>query len=111
MSQSTAFFSLDALATARRAGGRPYHEFLRRETLSAGLYELPAGGVDHQKPHHEDEVYVVVSGRARFTVGDHDEEVRAGSVLFVAAEAEHRFHSITEDLQVLVFFAPPESET
>jgi hypothetical protein len=30
-------------------------------------------------------------------------------VLFVAAEVEHRFHEITEELTVLVFFAPAES--
>jgi quercetin dioxygenase-like cupin family protein len=34
--------------------------------------------------------------------------VSEGSVVFVAAEVEHRFHSITEDLVVLVFFAPAE---
>jgi hypothetical protein len=31
-----------------------------------------------------------------------------GSILFVERAAEHRFVDITEDLTVLVFFAPPE---
>jgi quercetin dioxygenase-like cupin family protein len=38
-----------------------------------------------------------------------DREVSVGSVIFVAAEVEHRFHDITEELAVLVFFAPAES--
>jgi mannose-6-phosphate isomerase-like protein (cupin superfamily) len=77
--------------------------------MSAGLYVLPAGGVDTQRPHQEDEMYYVTRGRGKFRAGDEDREVSAGSVLFVAAEVEHRFYDITEELAVLVFFAPPES--
>jgi quercetin dioxygenase-like cupin family protein len=54
-------------------------------------------------------MYYVIRGRARFRAADEDAEVSAGSVLFVAAEVEHRFHDITEELAVLVFFAPAES--
>jgi len=86
-----------------------YREFLRVPTMSAGLYVIPAGGVDPQLPHHEVEMYYVVRGKARFRAGDDDGEVAAGSVLFVAAGVEHRFYDITEELAVLVFFAPPES--
>ena len=81
----------------------------RAESMSAGLYVLAAGATDLQRPHHEDEMYYVVRGRGRFRAGDEDQEVSAGSVLFVAAEVEHRFHDITEELAVLVFFAPAES--
>jgi quercetin dioxygenase-like cupin family protein len=34
--------------------------------------------------------------------------VAPGSLVFVAANVEHRFHTITEDLSILVFFAPAE---
>jgi len=105
-----AAFDLTTLARDRAATGRRYLEFLRSDALSAGLYELPAGGTDPQKPHGEDEVYVVTGGRARFRIGDEDVPVGVGSVLYVAAGAEHRFHSIEEDLQVLVIFAPPETD-
>jgi mannose-6-phosphate isomerase-like protein (cupin superfamily) len=88
---------------------KPYREFLRVPSMSAGVYVLPAGAIDAQKPHHEDEVYYVIRGRARFTVGSEDQEVSAGSFIFVAAEVEHRFHEITEELAVLVFFAPAET--
>jgi hypothetical protein len=36
--------------------------------------------------------------------------VQSGSVIFVEAHAEHRFFDVIEDLEVLVFFAPAESE-
>jgi quercetin dioxygenase-like cupin family protein len=77
--------------------------------MSAGLYVLAAGSSDPQQPHHEDEMYYVVRGRARFRAGDDDREVSAGSVIYVAAEVEHRFYDIAEELTVLVFFAPAES--
>jgi mannose-6-phosphate isomerase-like protein (cupin superfamily) len=76
--------------------------------MSVGIYVLPAGGVDGQKPHSEDEVYYVLSGRATVMVGGEERPVQTGSAVFVAAEIEHRFHSIEEDLVLLVVFAPAE---
>ena len=101
-------FELGELVAARAAGRRLYHEFIRTHDLSVGLYELPAGGTDPQGPHTEDEVYHVVSGRAVITVGDEERAVGPGSVVFVAADIAHRFHDITEDLVILVFFGPAE---
>lgn len=103
------FATLSDIDRQRAASSKLYREFLRVPSMSAGLYVLPAGATDTQRPHHEDEVYYVVRGRARFTASDEDREVIAGSVIFVAAEVEHRFHDITEELAVLVFFAPAES--
>ena len=77
-------------------------------SLSAGLYTLPAGGVDPQRPHGEDEVYYVASGRGRILVGTDDRAVGPGTVVYVPAGVEHRFHTIAEDLSILVFFAPAE---
>jgi quercetin dioxygenase-like cupin family protein len=93
----------------RTESGKSYREFLRVPAMSAGLYVLPAGATDPQRPHHEDEMYYVVRGKARFAAGDENREISAGSVLFVAAEVEHRFYDIAEELAVLVFFAPAES--
>jgi quercetin dioxygenase-like cupin family protein len=93
----------------RAQGGKLYREFLRVPAMSAGLYVLAAGSTDPQRPHHEDEMYYVVRGRARFKAGGEDREVSAGSVIYVAAEVEHHFYDIAEELAVLVFFAPAES--
>jgi mannose-6-phosphate isomerase-like protein (cupin superfamily) len=101
-------FEIEELLRIHAAGGRRYHEFIRTHDLSVGLYVLPVGGTDLQSPHTEDEVYYVVSGRAWFSVGGEDRPVQAGSVVFVAADAEHRFHDIEEQLVVLVMFGPAE---
>lgn len=93
----------------QQAGGdKRYLEFLREPSMSMGVYVLPAGGVDGQSPHTEDEVYYVVSGRGRFVSADEDVAVQAGSILFVPAHEEHRFHTIEETLHILVIFAPAE---
>jgi len=101
-------FEMARLLTERQRSGRLYHEFLRVPALSAGVYVLPAGGTDPQKPHSEDEVYYVVGGRGSIRVGDEDRALQAGSVVFVPAGVSHHFHAITEEMQLLVFFAPAE---
>lgn len=103
------FFQIGEIDRERAQTGKLYREFLRVPAMSAGLYVLPVGATDPQRPHHEDEMYYVIRGRARFRADDEDAEVSAGSVLYVAAEAEHRFYDIVEELAVLVFFAPAES--
>ena len=97
----------EVLATIA-ASGRPYHEAVRSHDLSVGVYVLPAGGVDHQSPHTEDEVYYVISGRGTISVGGEDRPVTAGSIVFVAADVAHHFHDIAEELVVLVAFGPAE---
>jgi quercetin dioxygenase-like cupin family protein len=105
----THFTTLAAIEEQRAQSGRPFREFLRVPAMSAGLYVLPAGSTDHQKPHREDEIYYVLRGHARFQAGPEDKEVSAGSLIFVAAEVGHRFYDITEELAVLVFFSPAET--
>ena len=101
-------YELSRLISEREASSKLYLEFLKVPDLSMGLYVLPAGGQDPQSPHTEDEVYYVVSGRARILVADEDQEVQAGSIVYVARNVAHHFHSIEEELTVLVFFAPAE---
>jgi len=101
-------WELAELLARRTSAGQPYLEFISTPSLSAGVYVLGPGAADRQQPHTEDEVYYVVSGAGRVTVGDDTRDVSAGSVIFVAATVPHRFHDIAEQLEIVVFFAPPE---
>jgi mannose-6-phosphate isomerase-like protein (cupin superfamily) len=92
----------------RERSGRACIEFQRAGDLSTGVYVLAAGGVDRQLPHTEDEIYYVLTGRARITVAGDTSAVGAGSVVFVGAGVAHRFHDITEELRLLVVFGPAE---
>jgi len=72
-----------------------YREFLRVPALSA--------------PHREDEIYYVTSGRGMIRVGTEDRPIEPGSIVYVPPRVDHRFHAITEELRVLVVFAPAET--
>jgi mannose-6-phosphate isomerase-like protein (cupin superfamily) len=103
-----AIFDLSELRAARERGGGLYHEFLRVPDLSAGLYVLAVGGADPQRPHTEDEIYYIVAGRGAIQIGDDSFPVQAGSVVFVPSGVVHRFHTIAEELSILVVFGPAE---
>jgi quercetin dioxygenase-like cupin family protein len=106
---SAHFLTIADLEKQQAQAGNRYLEFLRVPTMSAGVYVLPAGGSDLQRPHRQDEIYYVIRGRARFQADKEDQEISAGSVLFVAAGVVHRFYDIVEELAVFVVFAPAET--
>jgi mannose-6-phosphate isomerase-like protein (cupin superfamily) len=103
------FYDLPLISTERAQAGKLYQEFLRVPALSVGVYVLAAGATDPQKPHNEDEVYYVVRGRAHIRIGSEEKVIKPGMVIFVAAQVEHRFFDIGEELELLVFFAPAET--
>lgn len=98
-------FDVQSLLKQREKKGAPYMEFLRVPALSAGVYTLEAGATDLQTPHDEDEVYYVISGRARIQIDGKEEAVEPGSILYVAATSQHSFFEIEEAMTLLVFFA------
>ena len=100
-------FDLPQIEEAHLRNGELYHEFFRANRLSAGLYILQTGATDPQTPHTEDEIYYIVSGAGTIEVAGESRPVSAGSVIYVDAHVEHRFHSITEELKIIVVFAPP----
>ena len=75
--------------------------------MSAGIYVLPAGSIDAQSPHRQDELYYVVKGRARMRAGAEDRSLEPGRIVFVAAHVEHRFYDIEEELTSLSFSPQP----
>jgi mannose-6-phosphate isomerase-like protein (cupin superfamily) len=92
----------------RADGATHWVEQLRVPDLSVGTYSIPAGSVDDQAPHTEDEIYVVTAGRAMFEAGGDRVAVGPGSVIYVPAGEVHRFADVSEDLATVVLFAPAE---
>lgn len=101
-------FHIDDVNASRIAARELYREFLRVPELSVGLYVLPASAQDPQSPHAEDEIYLILQGKAKVRLGSKDHDVRAGDVVYVPAKAGHRFHDIREELVAVVVFAPAE---
>jgi mannose-6-phosphate isomerase-like protein (cupin superfamily) len=98
---------IDLADVRAKLRGEPveYLEFLNVPAMSCGLYSLAAGSKDMQAPHDEDEVYFVLTGKARMRLGDEDREVRPGTLLYIGAATEHSFFEIEEDMTLLVLFA------
>lgn len=101
-------FQLHELENLATEHGRPYFEFLRVPAMSMGLYRLGAEKPDLQSPHKQDEVYYVLSGKAKLEINGKREIAIPGSLLYVEAGIPHKFVEIEEDLEVLVLFAPAE---
>lgn len=93
------------LDAANAASDGSFHVFLDVNTMSAELFQLPAGGVDRQTPHDLDELYYVISGQASFTAETDTRTVTGGETIYVHAHVPHRFHDIEQDLSVLVVFS------
>ena len=98
-------FNLDDLQGKLKGEAVEYLEFLNVPALNCGIYHLEAGSKDMQAPHDDDEVYVVLKGRARMRLGEEEREVGPGSLLYVGATTEHSFFQIDEDMTLLVMFA------
>lgn len=101
-------YELLNLLNQRHESDHQYLEFLHHDTMSVGIYVLPADGTDPQSPHTEDEVYYVINGRAQINVGGEDRAVQPGTTVFVGKGVAHHFHHIETELTLLVFFAPAE---
>ena len=101
----SAFFQMSELESRRAASGQDWLPFFQVPALRTGLYVLPAKGKDDQTPHKVDEIYHVFRGKAVLNVDGEDHPVEPGAVIYVRAGVPHHFHSITEELHVLVFFA------
>ena len=97
-------YALDSLAAALKDSGESWLPFLTVPTLRTGLYRLEKGSTDGQSPHNRDEVYYVIEGVARITIGEVEYTVKRGDVIFVKAHTKHQFHGIEMDLLLLVFF-------
>jgi mannose-6-phosphate isomerase-like protein (cupin superfamily) len=86
------------------AGGGGYEIIHESPGLEVGVYVLVAPEPDHQNAHADDELYLVLEGRGRLTIGGEPVSLTEGQAAFVPAGAEHQFTGY-EGLSVLVIFS------
>lgn len=98
-------FDLESIKAKLKGDPVEYLEFLNVSGLSCGLYTLAVGSNDMQAPHDDDEVYLVLSGKARMRLAGEERSVGPGTLLYVGATTEHSFFEIEETMTLLVFFA------
>ena len=83
-----------------------YGVLLEHGTMQLGFYQ-PAG-IDPQRPHTRDEIYIVHSGSGFFVCGDERKPFEPGEALFVPAGVDHRFEEFSGDFAAWVIFYGPQ---
>ena len=82
---------------------------LRHGTMRTLLYA--PNGPDLQRPHRQDELYIIQSGSGVFFKNGESRPFGPGDVIFVEAQAEHRFEAFTADFAAwAVFWGPAGGE-
>jgi mannose-6-phosphate isomerase-like protein (cupin superfamily) len=103
-SDLTGAFDVEAVRRRLEEGNGGYEIVHASPGLEVGVYVLVAPEPDHQQPHEDDELYVVLDGRGTLTVEGKEISLTTGQAVFVPAGAEHQFTGY-EGLSVLVVFA------
>jgi mannose-6-phosphate isomerase-like protein (cupin superfamily) len=104
MIQASHAFEIEQVRRRLEAGNGGYEIVHTSPGLEVGVYVLVAPEPDHQQPHADDEVYVVLAGSGVLNVEGEAIPVSEGQAIFVPAGADHRFTAY-EGLSVLVIFA------
>lgn len=82
------------------------------ETIEVGLVRLSPGS-SHPLGCHDDEeeVYLVLEGKALLKLGDEEREVEAGTAIYVPRNVPHQMTCISDQDLAYVYFANwPESK-
>ena len=91
---------------ALAASGATFVNLFTQGTLEIEIYR-PVG-IDQQKPHEKDELYVIINGTGTFVHGKERTPFHEGDTLFVRAGVAHRFEDFSADFATWVFFYGPE---
>lgn len=98
-----------ALELVAQSDDRAYGVLMEHGTMELGFYKPQ--GVDPQKPHEQDEIYLVQSGTGWFVSGDERSPFEPGEALFVPAGVVHRFEEFSDDFGAwVVFYGPSGGE-
>ena len=97
-------FDVERVQKRLEAAGGGYRIVHASPGLELGVYVLGGDRTDHQHPHADDEVYIVLEGRGVLDVEGQSVPLERGEAVFVPAGAQHRFTAY-DHLSVLVIFA------
>lgn len=98
--------SLPRQPTVKWPEGEPFATAMEHGTMSLEVFA--PRGKDHQLPHSQDELYIVVDGTATFHHEGKPIKAAKGDALFVKAGEEHHFESMSPDFATWVIFWGPK---
>ncbi len=80
----------------------PFVLMLQHGTMQLEYYAPKL--IDKQKPHKQNEIYIIATGNAIFYRNEEMVNCKKGDVLFVPAKMEHHFENFSEDFATWVIF-------
>ncbi len=86
-----AAFDVEEVRRRLEQGNGGYEIVHASPGLEVGVYVLVAPEPDHQQPHEDDELYVVLDGRGTLTVEGKAIALTEGQAVYVPAGAVHQF--------------------
>lgn len=89
-----------------KESGKLFKEVLKNGSLLVEIYKPDEE--DLQKPHDQDELYVIISGTGNFILESEKFDFQTGDLFFVPAGKEHRFENFTDDFSTWVIFYGPK---
>jgi mannose-6-phosphate isomerase-like protein (cupin superfamily) len=102
---ASAAFTLHQVESERQKGENVWNSFLKRKSMTFGLYMLPKTlHGDSALVHRWDEVNLVTNGAGKFQVGEEIMDINPGDIIYVKKGNPHFFHSLQQDLDILIFF-------
>lgn len=81
---------------------KPSVVVMRHGTMSVEYFSPQK--TDTQKPHRQNELYIVARGHGTFNRNGENIECKAGDILFVPAGMEHYFEHFSDDFATWVIF-------
>jgi len=98
-------FTMEQIEKERIKDQNVWNPFLKRPSMTFGLYMLPKSvNGDSLLIHRWDEVNLITNGNGKFQVNDQIMDVKPGDIIYVQKGNGHFFHSIQQDLDILIFF-------
>ena len=87
-----------------KAQKEDFRRILETENITLGIWKIEVGESDIQTPHERDEVYIILSGKAKLKIEGKVFEVSPNKIFFVKRDTEHNFFGIVEDVELIYAF-------
>ena len=82
-----------------------FHTFIRSEKLSMGIQILKKGENYGEPAHKNGEVYHILKGRAKLSIGKKVYDVKPGMAMNIPPKVVHNFYDVKRELVFLFIFA------
>lgn len=104
MKKEPRIYEIDRYLSELKNRKQYFIDCINTNRIQAGVMLLHPGEDDIQEPHSIDEVYYIVQGNGFIKIEKKDHEIKPGTIIFIPANVEHKFHGNNQDLVIFYVF-------